>query len=328
MNQQVKLGVRQINSNEILSLKGIMEMSFTNSGRDMLLIVNGVATLLKNGAQISLPSGSGRVYANSEIELIEPELKLINKTLYKHPSVNGGEYTADKSVVYPQAYIDNLNIINTNPTTITTEKANRNSFLRANHAGEFPSILGPENPLYNIWVNPLEFGLTSNFNLYVRWNHYKNGYAMPMAMPAPPLGGEVTWVKDWFRSLNYEKLAFLRNELENTSAVYDTIIKVLTAANEVAAFDAQVGTSITALIAYAAQLETDLGIMNTTISNLETELNTAIVNNNQWDSEVTTVTKQYVIEADEQGQPQEVEYDPNANALPINVNIMYTIEEQ
>ena len=150
MAEKVELGIRQISvPNEVLSLSGIMDMTFMNIGRRMILDVQGIEILLNQGDQISLPSGYGRIYANQHIRVKEPDVSTISRTYYSHPLINGGAETPVRDEVYSLQYHAHTENIQQQKTNIRDYKRQLDTLLTQNNLSLIPGVLGALTPMFN-----------------------------------------------------------------------------------------------------------------------------------------------------------------------------------
>ena len=319
MAQRVDLGIRQISTpNEILSLLGIMDMTFINNGRRMVLDIQGIELILDNGEQISLPSGHDRIYSDQFIKVKEPEVSMISRLYYSHPQINGGALTPNKADVYSLEYHDNVTLKDEANADILLFTEQLNSLLTTNYLSNFSGIIGNQSLLtvQTIWDSPTAFGLTSDFHLYERWRTYNN----LVGIGRLPLG----WVTDWFNSLTYEKVQFLKHEFTNTSNP-NSIISILEANSETAEFDTLIGGNLSEVINLATTIEGERATLEQNLSDSETQLENATTFIETWEAAIETVTKYFEII-----DGVETEVDPNAPSeqLPINMKILYTKEAQ
>lgn len=307
--EQVELGIRQVSiPNEVLNLTGIMDMTFMNNGRRMIIDIQGVELLLDNNEQISLPSGHNRVYTEQFVRIKEPEVNTITRTYYSHPEIEDGALKVNRNDVYSIGYHNMVSQKEQAESDVETFSNQLNTFLETNHSSEFQGLTyEPE-----IWVNQSIFpSIKSKFNLKAKWDVWNN---------QEPTSGNYNWVVGWFENLTYEKLIFLRYELSNTDDP-ETIISKLTANNEVAGFDSIIGNNISNIINLANTLETEHNTIQQNLANSNSSLSDAIAFIDEWESNITETVKEFeVIDGAEH------EIDPNEQALPINIKILYTKE--
>jgi len=316
MVEKVELGIRQISvPNEVLSLLGIMDMTFMNMGRRMILNIQGIDILLNQGDQISLPSGHGRIYNDQHVRIKEPEVSAINRTYYSHPLINGGTETPVREEVYSAEYHAHTENIQQQNTNIQNYKLQLETLLIQNNLSLIPGVLGTLTPITNesVWDSPTKFGLTAHFSLQNRWESYNNIFHSSL---------QINYAKGWFAQLTYHKVQFLRQELTNT-ADPNSIISKLQAAGDISSFDGLIGGNMILIDTTASALEQE----HTTIIGNRTAAESSILASttfiNEWEADITEVVRCYEIV-----DGVEIEINPNATVLPINIKIIYTKEAQ
>lgn len=313
--EQVELGIRQVSiPNEVLNLTGIMDMTFMNNGRRMIIDIQGVELLLENNEQISLPSGHNRVYTEQFVRIKEPEVNTITRTYYSHPEIEGGALKVNRNDVYSIDYHNMVSQKEQAESDVETYSNQLNTFLETNHSSEFTDdIIGYDDLRGRyVWETPSQVGLASSFHIEARWKVW-NG-------EEPTTSPRIGWSEIFLQNLTYEKLIFLRYELSNTDDP-ETIISKLTANNEVAEFDTKIGNNISNIINLANTLETEHNTIQQNLANSNSSLSDAVAFIDEWESNITETVKEFeVIDGVEH------EIDPNEQALPINIKILYTKE--
>ncbi len=319
----VLLASRKVTSTEeLLSLGGVMEMTIINYGRNVNFVVNGVEFPIAKGAQLSLPPGSGRVYSQNAktVKIKDIERNLFTRTYYSHPQVNSGIPTLVADDMRPAVYREKEEFAKNKLDELQENRRAYNAFMGSiipyPHPLTASNLIGEStgNKSATIWTHPADYGLSGNYSLIERWRRHSG----------EDLGNDWTGVLAFFQTLSIERAVFLHHELTvNEDGTFAYHYK----STELALFDTLLYNQLDALKAYLLNVITQKETLKSDIIAAETAYDEAMQWISTWNASITSTNKYYAKLIDDNGQDIESEITWKEYFDPINVQILYTIED-